>query len=46
MILIVAERFGWTFDTMARLSYLQLRAALRYIEKRPGRYCIMIDPES
>lgn len=46
IVLVVAERFGWSLQQMATLKYTQLKACLDFIHKRPGRYCLMIgDPE-
>ena len=35
MIFYVVERTGWTIPDMAKLTYIQLKAALDYYEEHP-----------
>ena len=45
LLCAVAERFGWSFAELRKLTVIQLRESGRFMSARPGRYCVMIEPK-
>jgi hypothetical protein len=41
----IAERFGWTFDEVQRLTIPQLRAVIRYLNQHPVRPVRLVEVE-